>query len=53
MGGVLVVVHLVVVERMVAFERLVMSAAGGWLLGIVVEVLLGLLPLWLVFSVCS
>jgi len=38
---VLVVVLLVVVEEVVAFEWLVVRAAGDWLVGIVVEVLLG------------
>jgi len=50
---VLVVEHLVVVEGVVAFARLVVSAAGGWLVGIGVEVPLGFLPPWLVFFLCS
>jgi len=45
--------HLVVVEGVVAFVRPVVSHAGGWLLEIVVEVLLGFLPLWLVFFLYS
>jgi len=45
----LVVVHLVVVDGVDVFVRLVVSGAGGWLLEIVVEVLLGFLPPLLVF----
>jgi len=50
---VLVAVYLVVVEGVVAFVRLVVSAAEGWLVEIVVEVLLGFLPPWLVFFLYS
>jgi len=50
---VLVVVHLVVVEVVVAFVRLIVSAAGSWLVEIVVEVLLGFFPTWLVFFLYS
>jgi len=47
------VVRLVVVEEVVASGLLVESATGGWLVGIVVEVLRGFLPPLLVFFLCS
>jgi len=50
---VLVVIHLVVVEGVVVLEMLLMSAARAWLVGIVVEVPLGIPPPWLVFYLSS